>query len=158
MTLTPDERKTVGDAWGKLAGVVVDACKSHHECHCDTTPTKPILPGMPRETTRVTISKTPCIHSAGPHNYEAMVAVPPTTATMSLAVSEMHELDAGKAMSTVPVGAAPEPSQLPASAQSARIKVGVEAVTPPGLYVGHVGPATGAQPQVPVIIFIDGLD
>jgi hypothetical protein len=70
----------------------------------------------------------------------------------------MHQLGAGKAMSTVPVGAAPEPDVVQASTHSARIKVGVEAVTPPGLYVGHVGPSTGAQPQVPVIIFIDGMD
>jgi hypothetical protein len=155
MTVTPDERKAVGDAWGRLAGAVVDACKSHHECHCGSTREKPVAPGQ-----RVTISKAPCVRSGGVQKYEAIVFLPATAATtptIPLAISEMHLLEAGQPMAPQPLGGNLAPDHLMPN-QGDRIKVGVEAVSPPGLYVGHVCQATGAPPNVPVIIFIDGLD
>jgi hypothetical protein len=158
VTLSAEDRKAVGDAWGRLAGVAVDACKSHHECHCAPADASIVAKRTEREAHRFSVDKAKCAPSGGGEKYETRVAFPATTATISLAVSQMHLLDAGKPMSTVAVGAGPNPDQVQASAYGSSVTVAVEAVTPPGLYVGRVGAATGGPPEVPVVIFIDGLD
>ena len=155
MSLSPDERRAVGDAWGALAGVVVDACKSHHECHC--APTHVEARRLPREPTEMTVHKTRCVPSAAPEKWKTTLAMAATTTDEYLTVLDMHLLPAGKPMSTVAVGAAPEPDHVAPSTHASRVTVGVEQITPPGLYVGHVG-VTNTPTSIPVIIFIDGMD
>jgi hypothetical protein len=156
MTLTPEGRRAVGDAWGRLAGVVVDACKSHHECHCAEVAAQE--KHAQREANSINVDKTKCVSSAGETKYETTIAIAPSTTDLYLAVAHMNLLAPGKAVAATSIGASPEPDHVVASQQTSRVKVLVEAVTPPGLYIGHVGPPNGGDPRMPVLIFVDGMD
>jgi hypothetical protein len=158
VTLTPDERRAVGDAWGRLAGVVVDACKSHHECHCGDPAAHVLKREQTREATELKVSPHKCVRSTGKTTFETVVAVSSGGTDLYLAVSAMNLLSAGKPMATNAIGASPEPDHITPLTNSERVTVKVEAITPPGLYVGRLGPNTGGDPQIPILLFVDGMD
>ena len=157
MTLTPDDRKAIGDAFGALAGAAVDACKSHHDCHCervtDSTSSSPRI--GPNEATNVTVTNVQRCDDSGTGDTHSIYVEYPATTITTLAFPLLHYVEPGRAISASATNSDMDITQTPAA--TTKIKVQLPAGAEPGLYMGRLLPANGGLPDVPVLIFVDGM-
>jgi len=153
--------------WGKLAGLLVDAALSHHASHCEkNTGTRPIFvvtqqgqegqqQRVPEQVDSVVVTKrlgcTPSwTGTAGEVMVPYSVANP-----VELGVVAMYELRAGENLATASHQALPAPHSL--TAGDHEIVVTMPTALARGLYLGRLRASTGAGPDLPVVIYLDGV-
>ena len=151
---TAQERKAIGDAFGQLAGAVINACPSDFLLALF----KKVVPLVESELTDITVTKdqtcgasTTASKTEGTINYPAPAS---TFAPWSVIAPPMHLLEPGHEISTSATNCQVNPTSM---AGPTPVTVSIAASAGRGLYIGRVCPANGGQPDVPVFIFIDGL-
>jgi len=156
------DAKRVGDAWGRLAGLVVDACKSHHESHTIVAAKGDERDPGQRERTGsdndeldgfILTENQRCKPSwtAKKGEVELLIDVP---GQLDLQPPRMRLLRAGENMSNAVYDGVPVPHHFSAAAQE-RVHVSIDPMLSRGLYVGRLVPVGGSQPNIPVLIYID---
>jgi hypothetical protein len=153
--------KQVGDAWGRLAGLAVDACQSHHEAHgtgavhveAQVGRTERRVPGG--EIDGVTVSANQrCPDSWTGTKGEVRVNYEVPVATY-LAAPAMRRVPADGPMAALSYNAA-APVDVPKGCNDVVVSLAALVSTlPRGLYVGRLCPVNGGQPNNPVLIFLD---
>ena len=151
---TPQQRKKIGDAFGQLAGAVIDACPSDVMLALF----KKVIPIIEKELTSIVVTKDQScgVSTTGGKN-EVKVDYPApasTFAPMSVVAPPAHKLDAGQPISTAATNCQVNPTSAPGPTP---MTVSIAATSGKGLYIGRICPANGGQPDVPVFIFVDGL-
>jgi hypothetical protein len=148
------DAKRVGDAWGRLAGLAVDACKSHHESHTIVAPKDEKGDPGHREPTGedndeligFILSTTQRCKQSWTNKkgeVELLIDVP---GPLELMPPQMRLLPAGANMSNAVTDGIPLPQQFSANAIGRqRVHVSIPPTLPRGLYVGRLVPTTGGQ-------------
>ncbi len=162
--MSKNDNKAVGDAWGKLAGVFVDAALSHHNSHCcddethtgtDTSSAKGERrrPNPIGEIVDIFVSaQLGCRPSWTGTKGEVIVKFTAPN-PMSLGGVQMHAVRAGENMGTAVHDGVPSPLQMQPGDNE--VIVALDPYLPRAMYLGRMRPSTGAQPDKPVVIYID---
>ena len=159
-----DSARTAGDKWGRLFGLAVDACKSHHECECDehdgppwVVARRPLVPDpIPTIDSITFTTKMTCDEPTWTqHNGQARIPYdPPGTVTFAAPIV-MHELPATDQSSTAASEARAAPPAVSASGL-VTVTLGNVRNLHRGLYTGYVGPnANSVGPATPILIYVD---
>lgn len=157
MGLSPEKNKAIGDAWGALAGQVVDACKSHHASHVDGVDVGPIVMARRNpnaELTEVTLTKDQrCDDSWTTNSEEVIIDYPGSPNVVTLAAPQVRRVDAGEPMQAGVLDTYAQPNQVPTT--GVRVKVTL-APKPPGrgLFSGRLRDALGSGADIPVLIYV----
>jgi hypothetical protein len=168
--------KEVGDAWGRLVGLAVDACQSHHAAHgdCDDeearTPTggddnprkrapkklggkkKRQVPGGELDSVTLTESQR-CPDSWTKTKGEVVVSYT-APAVSQLAHPAMHLLPADGALTNASY-TADAPVDAPQGVSDVVVSLAAQLPMSGGLYIGRLRPVSGGQRDNPVVIYID---
>jgi hypothetical protein len=165
-------KQEVGDAWGALFGLVVDACQAHHKAHCtcddETTTTtaakkQAAKPSGGRRHHRRTPPGeidgiTLTVEQRCPDSWTAVkgevVVNYDAPAVMQLAPPAMKLLPADGPMATAS-HAAHAPVDVPQGVSDVVVSLAAFLPMTRGLYVGRLRPVTGGNPDNPVLIYID---
>ena len=165
--------KEVGDAWGRLVALAVDACEAHHKAHCTCddddgarknkhakkeTAKKPPgrrerrVPGGEIEGIILTVDQR-CPDSWTGVKGEVLVNYDAPAVTL-LAQPAMQLLPADGPMAAAS-HAAHGPVDVPQGLNDVIVSLAALLPMTRGLYVGRLRPANGGKPDNPVVIYID---
>ena len=165
--------KEVGDKWGKLFGLAVDAYESHHDAHCtcddpETHAAKKAAKKLPARKRRHRNTPDPngeiggviltvdqhCPDSWTGTKGEVRVTYNAPAVTY-LAPPGMQLLPATGPMASAAHQAA-APGDVPAGVNDVIVSLAALVNTlARGLYVGRLAPANGGNPDNPVLIYLD---
>ncbi len=150
----PSNYKYVGDAWGRLFAVAVDACKSHHESHCDDGASavgRRLDDDSEISSIAVTVSQR-CEASWTGTKGQVKVAVDAPNG-MAPSPTAMYLLDAGAVMSTASTPGAATPTPIPPGVS--QVVISMNPLPARGLYVGRLRATISAGPNQPILIYVD---
>ncbi len=161
--------KDVGAAWGRLIGMAVDACKSHHAAHAakpahttDQKPHGPFVhsrrkhgetPDPNNEETTITLTAHQRCRPTWTGQRGVVTLTFDQQTQMHFDHSPVHLLPAGENLTSAVQTATPNPMQLTGPGS---IEVSIDAQLPRGLYLGNLVQASTNNLQ-PLLIYIDDL-
>ncbi|MEY2397608.1 MAG: hypothetical protein QOJ00_782 [Actinomycetota bacterium] len=149
----------VAAAWGRLVGLAVDACQSHHAAHAVTDSGKKAFGKKERGGTdpdpqqmSFTVSPHQRCRPTSTGQRGVVVLNYEQAGQLQFDYSPVYLLPAGEPRTNAAQTATPSPMQLTAPGY---VEVSIEPQLPRGLYVGELHDATGKGD--PLLIYIDDL-